>query len=596
MKIVRFLCVAFVALLLVASIGGVEKSRLPPAWPQPQDFIAGQLVIDLKTGGELRPAQFPEIRKTKVLEESGRFLIKIALTGLDPATETLLALNRMLYDANVTAAELDYRVAIALEPNDPHYADQWHLRRIEAPAAWNATIGDAIIAIVDTGVDANHPDLQFKVLPGVDFINGDNNPTDDQGHGTHVAGIAGAATNNGRGVAGVCWKCPILPVKSLDRNGAGGHSQIAAGIRYAADHGARVINMSFGGPYTSATLRDAIAYARQQDVLLVAAAGNAGGTRPLFPGAYDEVMAVAATDADDEPVPWTQHGDWISLAAPGVSIWSTVRGGDYQAWSGTSMSAPQVAGAGGLLAGAWPGATGDEIRRALEDGTRELDPRLGAGLLDIAAALDIAPAPTATPGNGREPSSTATPTSTATATPTGAADELVALIDEERDKRGLNRLAIDTRLIAAAERHTQDMRSSGFCGHAGSDGSSPERRMREAGYPDPLFEIVACGYIRPQALMRAILGCVSPGCGDPSPRDRILSELVTDIGVAERAGYWTIDLGGTGTVRPPTPTSTVIPTATATATATATVTATPEPEGFWMWCWDVPLRCEEREP
>lgn len=271
------------------------------------------------------------------------------------------------------------------------------------------------------------------------------------------------------------------------------------------------------------------------------------------------------------------------------------------------MASPLVAGAAGLVASRHPTWSSDQIREAIEQNTAPLDDAgLGAGLLDVAAALAVS-APTASPAmmtpSPSAPVPTTTPRATASSTPAPGAesDELHRLINDYRQANNRHKLLRDERLDTAAARHAIDMQQNGFCGHAGSDGSSPYQRMLSAGYPAPLFEIVACGYRSADIIMAAIKRCASPGCGDPLPRERILSEASVAVGIAARDGHWAITLGGSESRSPtPTPTATE-PTATPASTIapTATPTLTAEPAGFWLWCWrageDAPLQCEQRE-
>ncbi|GIW12168.1 MAG: hypothetical protein KatS3mg061_3225 [Dehalococcoidia bacterium] len=331
-----------------------------------------------------------------------------------------------------------------LRPNDPAFqaGQQYGLSRIRAPEGWGYSTGSEsiIIAIVDTGVDLSHPDLASKILPGYDFVNADLTPQDDHGHGTHVAGIAAAITNNGLGIAGVSWGARVLPVKVLDARGSGYTSDVAAGIVWAADRGARVINLSLGGP-ASTTLQEAVNYAVGKGALVVAAAGNSGNSTPNYPGAYPAAISVAATDSTNRRASFSNFGPFVDLAAPGVSIYSTVPTGScdlchpsgYRALSGTSMATPMVAGVLAILAGLAPEASPAGLRAAVEQSALDLGPagrddEYGFGLVQLDAAIrtlrpDLAPAPTATPSptpTGSSSTPTATPTAmpTATATPT----------------------------------------------------------------------------------------------------------------------------------------------------------------------------------
>src|SRR5207237_7576653 len=175
---------------------------------------------------------------------------------------------------------------------------QWGLRRIGMPSVWDRTRGSVkvLVAVLDTGVAAGHPDLQGAIVPGFNLVDPGKGPADDNGHGTSVAGIIAARANNHEGVAGICWTCSILPIKVLGANGTGDTSQVAAGIVRAADAGARVISMSLGGPVDDPTLDDAISYAAGKNAILVAASGNNGTSAQFYPAANPHVISVAATD------------------------------------------------------------------------------------------------------------------------------------------------------------------------------------------------------------------------------------------------------------------------------------------------------------
>ena len=191
-------------------------------------------------------------------------------------------------------AELDGRAFALATPNDPFWPDEWSEARTHAPAVWDLTTGShsVVVAVVDTGVDASQPDLAPRVLPGPDFVNGDSDASDDQGHGTAVAGIVAATGNNGIGTAGYCWQCRILPVKVLGSDGAGFDSWVAQGIIWAVDHGAKVVNASLGSPTDDLTVAAAAHYAVQHGALLVAAAGNDGSTTLDYPAALPGVRLI----------------------------------------------------------------------------------------------------------------------------------------------------------------------------------------------------------------------------------------------------------------------------------------------------------------
>ncbi len=337
-----------------------------------------------------------------------------------PADADLPAVLAALHaDPSVEVAEADYLGHAAFTPNDPKYPDQWGLTRIGAPTAWDTTQGSPVvsIAVVDTGIDMNHPDLAGQLwtnpgdatvdgndndgngkvddVHGWDFVNNDNDPQDDIGHGTHVAGIIAAATNNGAGVTGVCPNCRLMAVKVLDSAGQGPYSRIAQGIIYAADKRARVINLSLGGYVDAQVLRDAIAYAAGYSVI-IGAAGNDNKQSPFYPAVYDDyVIAVAATDNADHKAAFSNYGDWVDLSAPGVSIWSTVFDDSYAAWSGSSMAAPFVSGVAGLVIAqhsAWsPGAVRGHLLHTADDiGTANPNyvGLLGVGRVNANAAVN----------------------------------------------------------------------------------------------------------------------------------------------------------------------------------------------------------------
>jgi len=279
---------------------------------------------------------------------------------------------------------------------DPYYDKQWYLSRIGAPAAWESgTLGEGItVAVVDSGVAASHPDLSGRVERGHDFVDDDEDASDAYGHGTHVAGIVAATGDNGVGVAGMAWRARVLPVRVLDGSGYGYYSDIIAGIRYAADHGARVINLSLGGAAYSQALQEAVDYARSKGCVLVAAAGNNGQDSLSYPAACEGVLAVGATDPEDRPASFSNRGEELDLVAPGVAIYSAYPESRYASLSGTSMAAPQVSGAVALLLSREPGLSAEEAESRLTGSARDLcdrgrDAYSGWGMLRVDGALGL---------------------------------------------------------------------------------------------------------------------------------------------------------------------------------------------------------------
>jgi subtilisin family serine protease len=255
-------------------------------------------------------------------------------------------------------------------PTDPLWGMQWGAALTEAPTAWAVTKGSAnvVVAVLDTGVDLSQPDLQGALVPGYDFVNKDADPSDDNGHGTGIAGIVAARAGNGLGGAGFCPKCSVMPVKVVSAAGSASDVEVAPGITWAVDHGANVINMSFGGTFSS-TIASAIDYATAKGVLVVAAAGNNGNSNSFYPAADAGVLSVAGTQPNDELYPWSNRGPWVSVAAPGCDI-TTLRGGQYGEFCGTSASAPVVCGLAALAMSYSRSSSAEAIRLAITSSAR----------------------------------------------------------------------------------------------------------------------------------------------------------------------------------------------------------------------------------
>ncbi|MCX7571250.1 S8 family peptidase [Tumebacillus sp. DT12] len=249
-------------------------------------------------------------------------------------------------DSEVAEAELDHILTALVTPNDPSYGSQWQYPNVQGPQAWDITQGSTsrTVAIIDTGVDLQHPDLASKIVAGYDFVNNDTNADDDQGHGTHCAGIAAALSNNATNVAGMDWNARIMPVKVLSASGSGYTSDIIDGVYWAVDNGAHVLSMSLGGGSKNASFQAAIDYAWNNGRVVVAAAGNNGTSTRVYPGAYNNVISVAATTSSNVKASFSSYGTWVDVAAPGSSILSTKNGGGTTTMSGTSMATPLVAG------------------------------------------------------------------------------------------------------------------------------------------------------------------------------------------------------------------------------------------------------------
>ena len=300
----------------------------------------------------------------------------------------------------ITFMEPDVFVSGDAAVSDPAYLDPtqgYGQHLLDVSSAWNVTKGvsDTIIAIVDSGINLNHPEFAGRLVPGYDFINNDGDPTDDHGHGTHVAGIA-AAGINGFGTVGVCPECKVMPVKVLNQRNGGTWGTVSKGILFAVDNGADVINLSLGATITSTTLISSVQYALANGVVIVAAAGNMASSNPFYPAAVPGVIGVSGTDSQDQYWQVSDYGDYIDVAAPAVNIYSSYHDlantSGYAYMSGTSMASPFVSGLVGLILSRRPNLTVDEVTALLEKTAKDLgdpgrDPLYGFGRVDAHQAL-----------------------------------------------------------------------------------------------------------------------------------------------------------------------------------------------------------------
>lgn len=259
--------------------------------------------------------------------------------------------------------------------DDPFLSKQWGWYRIGGDKALEAGYkgSDVVVAVLDTGIDLDHPDLADNIVDGWNFVDNNDDVSDLDNHGTMVSGIIAAIANNGVGLIGVAPEAKIMPLKVLDTNG-GNIRDIASAIRYAADNGAKVITMSFGGQYTrfSISTERAIDYASRQGCILVAAAGNDNTDELVFPASYEQVIAVSAIDQNDLRADFSNYGSYIDFCAPGINIVSTGKNGDYFMGNGTSFSAPFVAGLIALMLSDNPQLTTEEVKTNLRNNAEDL--------------------------------------------------------------------------------------------------------------------------------------------------------------------------------------------------------------------------------
>lgn len=304
------------------------------------------------------------------------------------------AIARLAHHPHLKFVELDRFILPAFTPNDPYYANGWHLPKIGAPLAWDSSQGTGItIAILDTGVDGAHPDLAAQMVPGWNFYDKNSDTSDVYGHGTRVAGTSAAISNNGIGVASVSGQSKIMPLRVTDTNGYGYYSMMAEGLTYAADRGARVANISFQNTTSSSSIQNAAQYMKNKNGLVVVSGGNTGALENYT--ATSSMISVAATDANDIKTTFSSYGDYIDLSAPGQSIWSTKVGGYYGSASGTSFSSPLTAGVVALMMAANSKLSSTEIESllfstAFDLGNAGRDPEYGYGRVDAAAAVKAA--------------------------------------------------------------------------------------------------------------------------------------------------------------------------------------------------------------
>ncbi len=340
--------------------------------------------------------------------------LNVHVIELPPQANAVAVAEALRKNRNLKIAEVDGVLEPTLTPNDPNYPSSWHLPRISASTAWDSAQGMGVtIAILDTGVDVTHPDLAAQIVPGWNFFDNNNNVTDVHGHGTAIAGIAAAAGNNSLGVASVGFKSKIMPLRVTDTAGNGYFSMMASALTWAADNGARVANISFLGVSASATVDSAAQYMRSKGGVVTTSAGNTGVLRTDPPS--PSLTVVAATDTVDGRASFSSWGDYVDITAPGISIWTTTRGGGYGAVSGTSASSPVVAGVYALMMSAKPGLQPANYDSVLFSSAKDLggagwDQQFGNGRVNAATAVATI--------LGTTPSDTQAP-SVAIAAPTG---------------------------------------------------------------------------------------------------------------------------------------------------------------------------------
>ena len=419
--------------ILAATLVCFANSWAQVPAPAAPAFVPGEILVKFRS--DLPAAKVNSVFTASGLQSIQHFAsLNLHRCRIPAGTDVAAALQACKLDSSIVYAEPNYIYTASRLPNDPRFSELWGLQNsndvdVDAPEAWETQTGAAkvLVAVIDTGVDYNHEDLRANVwrnpgesgngretngrdddgngfvddVHGWDFAGNDNDPMDDNGHGSHVSGTIAAAGNNGVGVTGVNWRASIMALKFLAANGSGNAADAIECIQYAAQNGARVLNNSWGGGGFSQALRDAIEFSRAQNAVFVAAAGNEGrdnDASPSYPASYDvaNVLSIAACDRQGQLASFSNFGRTsVDFAAPGVDILSTTPGNTYQSFSGTSMANPHASGVAALVIAQFPQATYRQVMIRLA-GSVVPSPAFAnttwhGGLLNAAAALSADP-------------------------------------------------------------------------------------------------------------------------------------------------------------------------------------------------------------
>lgn len=382
-----FLRISVFVLLVCATVTRGADAAGRSRGPQ---WVPGELIIGMKEGVTAASVGHAPPPGTTVVATLPHIQLRLVRVPVDRLAEAELELAA---DPAVAFVERNRLLPPAEMPNDP--VTSYHAALVGLPAAWDTTRGNPnlVIAILDSGIDGTHPDLADKLVPGYNFWDDNDDTHDVFGHGTEVAGIAAAITDNGTGVAGAAWNCGLMPLRVTNRDGFASLFAVLAALTWAMDNGAKIVNLSFEDIHSSPALNSGLAYVRNQGGITIAAGGN-GGTLDSSPD-HPDVVSVAATNAGDERPSWASFGPYIDLAAPGVSLKTTKSGGGTVTASGTSFASPLVAGIAALVWSVDPELSPAEVEALLKESAVDLgdpgrDDRFGAGRVDAAAAVAAA--------------------------------------------------------------------------------------------------------------------------------------------------------------------------------------------------------------
>lgn len=377
--------------LLVTSTLSVVAAQSAVA-AQDAGYARGHILIEARPG-------LSDAALDRILKEHGGKRRKIGQSRLQivdlPATASEVAVvAKLAHRPELKFAELDRIVPATLAVTDPYAGSEWHLTKVGAASAWDSSLGRGVtIAVLDSGVNVNHPDLKDRIVPGYNIYGSNTDVTDVCGHGTAVAGTAAATSNNAAGVAGIAGAAAIMPLRIAYTDSTGCHayfSTIASGLTYAADHGVRIANISYSGVAGSSSILSAARYMKSKGGLVFVSAGNNNVDENVTPD--PALVVVSATDSNDAKASFSSWGSFVTIAAPGTNIWTTNNSLGYSAWNGTSFSAPLTAGVAALMMAARPELGGDTIQSllystAVDLGAAGRDAVFGYGRVDAAAAM-----------------------------------------------------------------------------------------------------------------------------------------------------------------------------------------------------------------
>jgi hypothetical protein len=403
------------------------------------EFARGRVLAIGKAGlGDDHAARIAKEAGARNARRIGRSDIRII--ELPEGASEQAFIERLSRNPHFKQVELDHRVSKAVVANDPYAGSQWHLTKINSSLAWEQTQGAGVtVAILDSGVDGSHPDLAGRVVAGWNFVDNNSNTADVHGHGTAVAGAALATLNNGIGVASVAGAAKLMPVRIADANAYAYWSTVAQGLYWAADNGARVANISYVGVAASATVQTAAQYFKNKGGLVVVCAGN--NNRDEGFAQTSTMIPVSATDSNDAKASFSSWGQFVAMSAPGVSVWTTTRGGGYQQWWGTSIASPVTAGVVALMMARNPALNAPQIESllfssAVDLGAAGRDPVYGHGRVNAAAAVSAAATAVSTADTQAPVASIVAPLANSTVT------GLVAVSADASDNIGVARVEL----------------------------------------------------------------------------------------------------------------------------------------------------------